>query len=338
MVDGVINVCPSTTSGEAFFEYTITDSISGLNNTKKSRYHVVTYSNLIDVIMNFNGRLAFIGVPCFVKSIRLLSEENNILKEKIKYHIALFCGHQKSVAYSEYLASQICGIGNLKRINYIDFRVKDLNANADQYLIEVGLNNGEKLSKRAKEIRWTDWGLGLFKPKACDYCDDVAGEVADVIFGDAWIKPYASDPLGTNIVITRNTEIENIFETGLLNGEIKFDEKGEAEVLQAQGGNFRHRKEGLLSRVEHKEKLNMWYPKPRKSLYSNFKLNKKRHQLYLKRQIITDASHRAFMEAKIAGDISLFYSRMDEHVSQYYKLNRSFKKELKSLIKKLIRK
>ena len=32
----------------------------------------------------------------------------------------------------------------------------------------------------------------MLKYKACDFCDDVFGEVADVVFGDAWVEKYAT--------------------------------------------------------------------------------------------------------------------------------------------------
>ena len=38
-----------------------------------------------------------------------------------------------------------------------------------------------------------DWGAGFFQNPACDACDDVVAETADMSFGDAWVEPYASD-------------------------------------------------------------------------------------------------------------------------------------------------
>jgi coenzyme F420-reducing hydrogenase beta subunit len=41
------------------------------------------------------------------------------------------------------------------------------------------------------------WGTGLFKSNACDFCDDVTTELADVSL-DAWI-PYNKDGLGNSV-------------------------------------------------------------------------------------------------------------------------------------------
>ena len=37
-----------------------------------------------------------------------------------------------------------------------------------------------------------DWGAGFFQNPACDWCDDVVAETADIAFGDAWVEPYSS--------------------------------------------------------------------------------------------------------------------------------------------------
>src|SRR5690606_38702641 len=41
-----------------------------------------------------------------------------------------------------------------------------------------------------------DWGAGFLQNPACDFCDDVVAETADIAFGDAWVEPYASDGPG----------------------------------------------------------------------------------------------------------------------------------------------
>jgi len=42
------------------------------------------------------------------------------------------------------------------------------------------------------------WTNGFFKLNACNFCDDIFAELADVVFMDAWIDPYIYDSKGTN--------------------------------------------------------------------------------------------------------------------------------------------
>ena len=83
-----------------------------------------------------------------------------------------------------------------------------------------------------------DWGLGYFKPKACDWCDDIVGELADVSSGDAWLPGYVKDPGGNNIVIVRSPEIHEIISSGIEHGELSFSNGTVEDVVLSQSGKL----------------------------------------------------------------------------------------------------
>ena len=92
----------------------------------------------------------------------------------------------------------------------IDY-IKDF-FNDPNFPINSGLgnrNNGMSINASS----FFSWIHCFFKLKACDFCDDVAGETADVAVGDAWLTPYDQDPLGNNILLVRNAEINAIVQT-----------------------------------------------------------------------------------------------------------------------------
>ena len=94
----------------------------------------------------------------------------------------------KSKAFAELCAWQ-CGI-RPSELRAIDFRTKLANRPANDYAVTVtGGNNGHAISstKPTSELFGSNWGLGFFKYKACDFCDDVVAETADVSLGDAWL-------------------------------------------------------------------------------------------------------------------------------------------------------
>src|SRR5690606_23456092 len=90
------------------------------------------------------------------------------------------------------------------------------------------------------------WGTGLFKSNACDFCDDVLTELADISLGDAWIKPYRMDGLGNSIIITR-TEIAELIVNG---NDLVLDSIDENKIIESQSGSFNHRHNGLLYRIQ----------------------------------------------------------------------------------------
>ena len=136
--------------------------------------------------------------------------------------VALVCGHLKSSRYAEYLAwTQGIPPGGLEEM---DFRHKQRGRPADRYAIQaVGRDqegNRVQRERGVEHIRWSDWGIGLFKVPACDYCDDVMGETADVSFGDAWLSQFRPETEGKNLVITRSELAERIVSDGVSRGDI----------------------------------------------------------------------------------------------------------------------
>ena len=169
---------------------------------------------MISLIRNQTGRYAIVGIPCFIKSVRLLTRTDEVLKERIKFCIGLICGHLKSSRFAEMLAWE-CGISP-QGLEAIDFRTKLDERAANHYGVTVtGIIDDkrvEKISPPVNEMFGTNWGFGFFKYKACDYCDDVVAETADVTIGDAWLPQYSNDSKGTNVVIVRNPIIKDIIE------------------------------------------------------------------------------------------------------------------------------
>ena len=44
-----------------------------------------------------------------------------------------------------------------------------------------------------KNLYCIRWEYGYFKYKACDFCDDIFAECADITVGDAWLSRYKKD-------------------------------------------------------------------------------------------------------------------------------------------------
>src|SRR3546814_1194379 len=89
----------------------------------------------------------------------------------------------------------------------------------------------------------------MFQLGACDFCDDIFAETADVCLGDAWLPQYDSDWRGTNIVISRHADIDQLLREGARSGEILLEDINADLMAQSQGGNFRHRWDGLSVRL-----------------------------------------------------------------------------------------
>lgn len=277
-IDGVLHVKPSN-KPDKLFEYGISQTVDEIIAGAKTKYYPVEYSEVIKTVKQQPGKYAIIGLPSYIMEIRLLAEQDLILKERIKFTIGLVCGHQKSTKFAEFLAWQ-CGIqpGDLETIN---FRKKLPDMPASQYAIEVtGTINGEEKSivKPMKELVGRDWGEALFKVRASDFTDDVMNETADVTLGDAWLPEYTSDSKGNNVIIVRHPVIKAIIEAGIKDGKVKVDKVDAATIFRSQGSHYRHTRVELGYRLYKQIKAGHWVPKKRTQPSKNFPWHRRKIQ------------------------------------------------------------
>lgn len=260
MIDAVIHIKKTNEVGN-LFEYSISKSNEEVLAGAKSRYYPIEMSKVIEFVKNNEGRYAFVGLPCFIKALRNLCIKDKIINERIKFFIGLVCGHLKSKAFAELLAYE-AGLDPLK-LSYIDFRYKLLDKNADNYGIYLKDVEGNTKTLVSRNTFGTNWGLGFFKYEACDYCDDIFSETADLSVGDAWLEKYTADSKGNSIIVCRNKQIKQLILDGIKNSELSVNEISIEEMRNSQGGGFRHRRSGLSYRLYLKHKRQEWVPKKR---------------------------------------------------------------------------
>lgn len=249
-----------------FFEYGVHSCKEDLLRASKTRYFPVTLSEVLSQVKLLEGKVAVTGVPCFVKALRLAQNRDLVLRAKIGFIVGIICGGLKSRFYTDFLAENM-GVkpDNVKGPSY---RVKDLMSTASDYSFacEDGATN---LRKELKMRPLGDmWGTGLFKANACDYCDDVATELADISLGDAWVEPFEKDGAGTSVVVTRTLLAERIIKDGLAKGELCLEEITEEVFVHTQRGSYNHRHNGLGYRMKLARKKGLLLPPKRRDGYS----------------------------------------------------------------------
>ncbi len=334
-VDSVIHVHqrkPSD-SDKRLFHYQLATNPEEVNKGAKSRYYPIELSEMIGMIRNRPGKYVIVGIPCFIKSVRLLSKEDRIIGERVLFCIGLICGHLKSARFAELFSWQ-CGIPPAA-LTAIDFRTKLTGLGANQYGVTVtGLEHGKEVTKVSPPIQkmyGTGWGYGFFKYKACDYCDDVVAETADITIGDAWLPKYLGESRGTNVVIVRHPVIQSIIDEALRSQKLIMEELSPAEIVISQNAGYEHRRGGLAYRLHRADIRDDWRP-PKRILANagNGELNQKQEL----RIEMAELSHIAFNEAIAGNDFRIFPSIMKPVVKRYNLLYR--KPFFERLLNKLV--
>lgn len=260
LIDAVVHVKEG--GDQALFEYGVSRSLDEVRGGAKTRYYSVDFAAALSTVRNQGLRFALVGVPCFIKAARNLALADAALGQQMVLTISLVCGHMKSAGFAESLAWQL-GV-KPDRIGAIDFRVKQPDSPANMYSFTVtDKKNGQVYTAPMARLAGRRWDGGYHRLKACDYCDDVFGETADITLGDAWLPEFSKDSGGTNVIVTRSALAENLIADGFASGALLISKLPQERAIASQAGGMRDRREGLSYRLLLDERRGKWHPKKR---------------------------------------------------------------------------
>ena len=308
LIDGVIHIKEHKRSNahDPFFKYGISNTLEEIITGARTKYHVIEVSEVLRMISNSPGKYLFIGLPCMVKAIRRIQLVDPLIKESIVYTAALVCGHLKSINWTLSLG---WGKGikpeNAVRFKYrtkaddIPARAYVFTAYADDY--EIREDSGNVIGGKFNQ--------GALMLPACNFCDDVVGETADLTIGDAWLPQFEIDSNGTNLLIVRNTQINELIVQAKLEDRIHLEALTEKDAVSAQSGGFRQRREGLSYRLKKVDEKALWRPVKRVKA-GEFMMPPLRKLIYAMRFNVTLRSREDFKIALERNDYSYYKKRM----------------------------
>ena len=303
-IQEVYHVQP-TGNSDTLFNFSVSKTVFEIKQRAKSRYYPVSFNTVINDMKKSDKKKLIIGLPCFIKAISLLQLNKKNPIKGIVYKFAILCGHLKGKFFQEMLAREMNL--NPREIVSFDFRKKDANHIASDYFVQADTKKTMKIKGPIGTFYGQDWGMGFYKYKACDYCDDVAGETADMTFGDAWLKKYRADPKGTNIVISRNKKLSKYLNQVSSN----LEKLKAADFIESQLASFKHRRNGLQIRLDN----NPIIKKRGAAVITNDDNTK---SIYLFRERIRDVSKRFFLFSKNIKSFFIFKLLMYPFETYYY--------------------
>lgn len=332
--DAVIKVGASPGISPELFQHEVSNCPPS-SEKRKSQYYATTLFDALTQIEDDDRRFILIGVPCFIRAARALCQERSEYAEKLVFFVSLVCGHFKTQAFAESMAWQV-GV-HPRNLEEVDFRIKNFDRPSSDYDFgarESG-EDGWKLARTGSLIGG-NWGYNAFQPEACNFCDDVVGETADVSFGDAWLPQYTVDSRGTNVVISRNELIDQILQRGAEEQIISLDKLTREDAVRSQAGGFRHRREGLAVRLA--DDRNAGLSVPTKRVEPSLKtVSAQRRALIRHRRRMGRESQKLFAEALRNDDLNIYLRGMKKEINHYRRIelfsikgmNRGIKRVLK---------
>jgi len=247
LAEGIVNhvICVAPTGDpDKLFAFRVFDTPEDVRTGAGSAYYPVEMSGVIRQILEVPGRYAVTGLPCFIKAIRLAQQRNKKLRERIVVTVGLVCGQLKSKRYTAYLALLSGMKSKPVRVKY---HSKRPDTPAADYHFVCENPNGE----RSKEVFFSKgmgeaWVNRWFTINACNYCDDIFAECADIVCMDAWLPEYWNDPEGHSLIIVRSPRIFQTITDGIQRKQLNLEDISIDDVIRSQSEVI-HGKRVLLS-------------------------------------------------------------------------------------------
>lgn len=319
LIDGVIHAKAVEREGATapFFKYAISRSEDAIREGAKTRYHVMQITGVMEEVRSTPGRYLFIGVPCFSKAVRRLQKLDPVIRERVRYVVSLVCGHYKSVNWTLSLGWSV-GIDPVD-LSAFQYRTKGLGIDARAYVFKAFAKDGRVSQQDSAAVAGGKFNAGAMMLNACDYCDDVVGETADLTIGDAWLPKFAHDPGGTNLLIARSDELHRVLLQGETEQEVELYPISANEAARSQSGGFRQRREGLSYRLAKATEAGHDVPIKRVKPGA-IKLSRLRAKIYDLRQECSKLSRELFIEALESNSYENYQTKMSPHFSKLRKL------------------
>lgn len=173
-----------------------TNQVTEILEASKSKYIPASvYDVIMELKKNNNSRYIIVGTPCQFLGIKKYLELNNISENKLLF-LGLFCDKTLSFNVIKYLEEEYGEFG--EKLTKFEFRTKEKNGwpgNSKLYF-----DSGKELIVD-KNIR-----IQLkpyFQLNRCLFCFDKLNRLADISFGDCYIKGK-EDYFGKSSVIVRS--------------------------------------------------------------------------------------------------------------------------------------
>nr|WP_272946186.1 Coenzyme F420 hydrogenase/dehydrogenase, beta subunit C-terminal domain [Geobacter sp. OR-1] len=262
-VDRVIAVGRGESPGR-MFSCQVAETVEQVLDCSGSAYYPVEFSGVLKSIANDAAplRYAVVALPCVAFSLRRAMAISPLLREKIILVASLVCGQLQNRFCSEYLALE--ADVSLADLETIEFRRKTPGQDPANFAhVARGRTHGEGRPLPYQNIPIHLWKYRYFTHNACNYCDDIFGETADVVFMDAWLSQFSTEWRGTSLVIARSQLAEQLLAEGAATGECKCESVSVETVKRSQQGVIYRKRNLLAARLYADEREGITHPRTR---------------------------------------------------------------------------
>ena len=214
--------------------------------TCQSVYVPAPVNTILDQMAHFEGRLAFVGLPDQVASIRELQRLGHTDACKIKFILGPYTGTAMYLgAVQSFLRSH--GIRQLNEIKTLRYREGEWPG-----YLEITLKSGRVI--RAKKFYY-NYLIPFFITRSTLYATDFTNELTDISVGDAWHPDYENRGGGFSVVTARTAAGQTLLDAMQADGRLILDPLTLDKALSMHGHMLDFKKRGAFIRMQWRSRL-----------------------------------------------------------------------------------
>lgn len=217
----------------------------------QSKYIITSVNEILPLIETFQGRLAYVGLPGQVQSIRKLQAMKDPSVSNIHYIFGPFYGntlHFSSI--KSFLRSY--GEKDYHNISKLWFRYGEWPGN-----MRIEMKNGRIIQLPKFHANYL---IPFHILKNSLLCTDLSNEFTDISGGDAWAPVYEERGKGFSMVISRSKKGQEILEQMLSEGYLSLQHIDENEAITMHSHGYDLKKRGAFIRMKFRRMIGLPVP------------------------------------------------------------------------------
>lgn len=226
-IDGAWVTKTAFENGELTYKTYVATTEEEIRDASSSVYMNIPILKHIDVIKNFDGKVAVIMVPCMIRALTAMLEKDAELKEKVVLKIGLYCSGTHSTKATT-LSMEKSGIKseNAKRLYYRRGHWRGISS-------VIYNDNTEKQFSYAKTI-CAYKNAYFFEKGSCMYCQDHFAKSSDISFGDVWLKEMKKENIKHTSCVIRSQKAYDILNRAVAEGDIHATHISSRDIVRSQ--------------------------------------------------------------------------------------------------------
>ncbi len=226
-IDGAWVTRSEIKDGKLSYKTFIATTKEQLMEASSSVYMYMPLLKHIDMLREFNGRLAVVLVPCQMRAFSAMLEKDPVLKKKIALKIGLYCsGSHTEGATLLPLKKKKISLENAVRLYYRRGHWRGTST-------VLYADGSEKTLSYTKTI-CAYKNAYYFSRESCMVCQDHYCNAADISFGDIWLKEMKKEPIKHTSCVIRNEKALVMFDSAVNAGAIHAKRLDDTRMLRSQ--------------------------------------------------------------------------------------------------------